>query len=259
MPAETIVEPIVVTHGGHRLLGTAWRPDAAGPTPTVIWYHGSKGVTRGLLSPSGAGGSALDAWRSMGLAVVAVSRRGYDESTGPSLADALEATEPGTEPYFAAVLDRLGEEEQDARAIAAAVRGLPWVDPQRTIAAGYSFGAILTARLLAADDAPAAGVAFALGAITWTDSPAIRADLSATAAAVRSPIMLVQAENDYSTAPLVELQAIMLEHGATSRSELYPPTGQGPDDGHVFCCLGTSLWRADVQAFLVDAGVVLAS
>jgi hypothetical protein len=90
----------------------------------------------------------------------------------------------------------------------------------------------------------------------WPHYPAVRELLLSRAAAIVDPIMVLQAENDYSTAPTPALLDVFQRSGITHRGIIYPPHGEGPEDGHAFCALGARSWGPDVQDFLADVGVI---
>ena len=63
--------------------------------------------------------------------------------------------------------------------------------------------------------------------------------------------MLIQAANDYSTAPSQELADETIASAAKSYVlKIYPPVGQTSDDGHNFHYLGIPQWEHDVFGFL---------
>jgi dipeptidyl aminopeptidase/acylaminoacyl peptidase len=151
---------------------------------------------------------------------------------------------------------RLLAESDDVLAAAAYLLDQPWVDRARLVCAGYSFGGIMTMLGLARSGDFAAGVNFASAAMTWPHYPAIRDLLLARVEQIRDPVMIIQAENDYSTAPTPALAAALERRGVEHRAIVYPAVGEGPADGHVFCALGGRIWSPDVQAFLTQVGVL---
>jgi dipeptidyl aminopeptidase/acylaminoacyl peptidase len=125
------------------------------------------------------------------------------------------------------------------------------VDQNRIALAGCSFGGIQT--LLAAERKAGAraGVDFAGAAITWDRSPLIPARLRAAARRAVIPILFVQAENDYNTAPSRELAAEMQKAGKPHELKILPPYGSTPQEAHTpFCANGGDVWGPDVFRFL---------
>ena len=62
--------------------------------------------------------------------------------------------------------------------------------------------------------------------------------------------MLIQAANDYSTAPGRQLADELRGLHKSFLLKIYPPVGQTSDDGHNFLYLGIPQWEHDVFEFL---------
>ena len=75
-------------------------------------------------------------------------------------------------------------------------------------------------------------------------------------AAITTPTTILQAENDYSTAPTAALAQVLAQNGVRHQARVYPAVGEGPADGHVFCALAGPVWGPDVRGFLAAAGVL---
>ena len=239
-----------------RLWGEIWRPAGAERQPAVIWNHGSRGRARGLQAPATGAATALRAWLSLGVAVFAPSRRGYDGAEGEELIEALGEAPPDSAAYGRRMVARMESETEDVLAALDFLAAQPWVEPARLVCSGYSLGAIVTLLALSRTRAPAAGVAFALGAILWPTSEPVRRLILETAENVDAPLMLVHARNDFSVDPARALESVLARRNPLSRVAIYPPVGDGPDDGHVFCTLGADQWAPDVERFLADAHVL---
>jgi dipeptidyl aminopeptidase/acylaminoacyl peptidase len=106
--------------------------------------------------------------------------------------------------------------------------------------------------LLAAerDNTIRAAVTFAAAASSWERSPELRKRLLAGAEKTTTPIMLIQAANDYSTAPSQELAGELRRLHKSYVMKIYPPVGQTSDDGHNFLYLAIPQWEQDVFNFL---------
>jgi dienelactone hydrolase len=255
--AETITRERVELDGpAGRLWGEIWRAAGAEGQPAVIWNHGSRGRRRGLEAPASDTTTALRAWLSLGLAVFAPSRRGYDGAEGKELMAALGEAPPDSAEYGRRMAERMERETEDVLVASDFLAAQPWVDPARLVCSGYSLGAIVTLLALSRTRAFAAGIAFALGAILWPTSEPIRRLILETAEQVDTPLMLVHARNDFSVAPAQALEPVLERRNPISRVVIYPSVGSGPDDGHVFCTLGANRWAPDVDRFLGDAHVV---
>ena len=64
------------------------------------------------------------------------------------------------------------------------------------------------------------------------------------------PISLIQAENDYSTAPTRELAAELVGLGTPHQAKVFPAFGLTRDEGHLFAANGAMIWGHAVRAFL---------
>jgi carboxymethylenebutenolidase len=62
--------------------------------------------------------------------------------------------------------------------------------------------------------------------------------------------MLIQAANDYSTAPSQELAEEFRRLHRSYVLKIYPPVGRTADDGHNLLYLEISQWGGDVLGFL---------
>ena len=91
---------------------------------------------------------------------------------------------------------------------------------------------------------------FAAAAGSWERSPELRERLRAAAEKTAAPIMLIQAANDYSTAPSYALADELERRHKPHLLKIYPPVGKTSDDGHNFLYLGIPQWEHDVFGFL---------
>jgi hypothetical protein len=64
------------------------------------------------------------------------------------------------------------------------------------------------------------------------------------------PICLVQAENDYSTAPTRALATELRRHAKVHAARVFPQFGLTADEGHLFFQNGAPVWGPFVRAFL---------
>lgn len=234
------------------LRGEVWVPPHHAASGLVLWNHGSRGRGRGLNAPRGRGRTALDVWLDLGLSVFTCSRRGYDDSEGQDIHHVLDHQEFGSIGYYECLAQRLYLELEDVLAAVGYARTQDWGKCCPIICSGYSLGAILTILALRESDELAAGIAFALGAITWEPSARMRGLITAGAASVDKPVMLIQASNDYSTGPTRNIGPILQKNNSLSRSLLMGACGGTPDDGHVVSALGADDWYPDVREFLRD-------
>jgi hypothetical protein len=238
------------------LRGEVWVPPHGAASGLVLWNHGSRGRGRGLNAPRGRGRTALDVWLELGLSVFASSRRGYDDSDGQDIHDILDHQEFGSVEYYECLAQRLYSELEDVLATVDYARTKDWGKDCPIICSGYSLGAILTIMALRESHELAAGVAFALGAITWDPSLRMRELITSGAESVDKPVMLIQASNDYSTGPTRNIGPILKKNNPLSRSLLMGACGESPDEGHAVSALGAEDWYPDVREFLRDISIV---
>jgi dienelactone hydrolase len=156
----------------------------------------------------------------------------------------------GTAEYDRALAARLGREAED---VAAAVDWLtrhPDVRAGEVGVIGSSFGGVTS--LLAAGRRPdlRCAVDFAGAAMNWERTPTLRTTMLAAARQLAMPLCLVQAENDYSTAPTRELAAELARHGKVHAARVFPAFGLTADEGHLFFQNGAPIWGPFVRAFL---------
>ncbi len=116
--------------------------------------------------------------------------------------------------------------------------------------AGHSFGGQLTLLAAERDRSVRAAISFAAAANSWPDSPELRQELLTAVRRTTAPIMLIQAANDYSTAPSRALADELERLHKPHLLKIYPPVGQTPDDGHNAVYQDTRLWEDDVFKFL---------
>jgi dienelactone hydrolase len=133
------------------------------------------------------------------------------------------------------------------------LRERPEVDPKKVVISGCSFGGIQT--ILAAErfSDVRAFVAFAPGAMSWSDSR-IQELLKRALRKSTGPVLILQAHNDYSLGPSAVLGKIAATSGG--RSTVYPNFGVSSQDGHwgfATSQAGVDIWGADVLAFIAAA------
>lgn len=232
--------------GPYRLAGYLYTPPGPGPFPCLITNHGStihQGTTD-VCRPAMA--AMLLGW---GYASFLPHRRGYGNSPGPAWREEVSA-EFGAPEYDRALAERLDRESDDV------VAALDFLDRQPDIAAGRigvmgsSFGGTVTLLAAAKADRFRCAIDFAGAAMNWERTPTLRETMLAAARRLRVPIYLIQAENDYSTAPTRELAAELERLGKPYQARVFPAFGLTRDEGHLFAGNGSMIWGREVRAFL---------
>jgi len=241
VPAE-----VRVPSGDRTLAAYLYLPPGVGLFPGLVLNHGSTihPGTSDFCRPGTA--AVLTAW---GYAVLLPHRRGYGNSAGPTWRQEVTA-EFGTVEYDWALAARLGREADDVIAAVDWLRSRPEVAAHRIGVIGSSFGGVMA--LLAAARCPwlRCAVDFAGAAMNWERTPTLRATMLEAARQLAVPIGLVQAENDYSTAPTRELAAELARLGKTHAARVFPAFGLTADEGHLFFQNGAPIWGPWVRAFL---------
>jgi carboxymethylenebutenolidase len=257
-PTSFLPETIVVPSGKLKLKGFLWKPNRPGPFPAVLFDHGSGGAdadhTAGLLMTEAAEKLA-PLFLKNGYAFLYVFRRGQGLSAdqGPFMQDILQQEEAakGREArqhlqFLMSTTDHL----DDVIAALSFLKTAPAIDAKRIAIVGHSFGGQLTLLAAERDKTVRAVVTFAAAAESWEHSPELRERLRTATKKTTAPIMLIQAANDYSTAPSQELASELRSLHKSYVLKIYPPIGQTSDDGHNFLYLGIPQWERDVFGFL---------
>jgi len=253
-----VPETVVVPNGKLQLKGFLWKPNGPGPFPTVLFNHGSGGAdadhTAGFRITEAAEKLA-PLFLKHGYAFLYLFRRGQGLSAdqGPFMQDILQQEEAarGKEArqhlqFMLATTDHL----DDVMAALAFLKATPAFDAKRIAVVGHSFGGQLTLLAAERDNSVRAAVTFAAAAGSWERSPELRERLRAAVEKTTAPIMLIQAANDYSTAPSQELADELRRMRKSYVLKIYPSVGQTSDDGHNFLYLGIPQWEHDVFGFL---------
>jgi dipeptidyl aminopeptidase/acylaminoacyl peptidase len=232
--------------GGYDLKGYLSLPPGSGPFPLMVCNHGS-GIDKGTFDVCRPGSAAL--LMSWGIAAFLPHRRGYGNSTGPGWREEASA-EFGTPEYDAQLSARLDHESDDVLAALDVAAALPEIRSDHIGVMGSSFGGITTLLSAAKTSRFRCAVEFAGAAMNWDRTPGLRKLMTEAALRLTQPIFFIQAENDYSIRPTLELAAVLAPTGKVMFSKLYPAFGLTPMEGHLFESRGAQLWQDDVRVFL---------
>jgi len=145
-----------------------------------------------------------------------------------------------------------GDQLDDALAALSFLKTAPGIDAHRIAGVGHSFGGVLTLLVAERENSLRAAVTFGAGANSWVPSRELRERLLAAVGKTTTPIMLIHAENDYSTAPGRELGAELERLHKPHVLKIYPPVGKTSDDGHNALYEAIPVWEDDVFKFLED-------
>lgn len=124
------------------------------------------------------------------------------------------------------------------------------IDARRIAVVGHSFGGQLALLTAGRDNTIRAAVTFAAAAESWERSRELRERLLAAMDKITASIMLIQAANDYSTAPSYALADELERLHKPHLLKIYPAVGKTPEDGHNFLYLAIPQWEDDFFRFL---------
>jgi carboxymethylenebutenolidase len=259
-PAPVTPETVVIPSGTLRLKAFLWQPAGPGPFPAVLFCHGSGGAdadhTAGLPMTEAAEKLA-PLFLKHGYVFLYLFRRGQGLSAdqAPFMQEVLRQEEvaKGKEArqhlqFILATTNHL----DDALAALAFLKATPAVDAKQIAIVGHSFGGQLTLLVAGGDHSVRAAVTFAAAAGSWERSPELRERLRSAVDRTTVPTMLIQAANDYSTAPSQELADELRRLHKSYILKIYPPVGQTSEDGHNFLYLAIPQWEQDVFRFLEE-------
>lgn len=233
---------------GLELHGFLYLPPGPGPFPLMITNHGSS-IAQGTSDLCRPGVAAL--LMSWGIASFLPHRRGYGNSPGTPWREEIDA-EFGTPLYDERLAARLDGESDDVIAALDHVSELPEIDADHIGVMGSSFGGTVTLFSAAKTPRFRCAVEFAGAAMNWEKTPGLRAAMHAAAANLTQPIFFLQAANDYSVRPTIELAEGLAGSSITVASKVYPPLGLSRDEGHFLYRDGPLVWGPDVRRFLED-------
>ena len=233
--------------GKLKLPGWLYRPAGEGPFPAVIWNHGSE--KNPLLQAELA-----RFYTEHGFVFFLPIREGHGNAPGPYILDLQQKIFAAgiNEKSLADAVQLQDRFNADVVAAVAWLKTQPFVDRDRIVMSGCSFGGIQT--LLTAEKGLGirAFIPFAPGACPGPTRP-FSSDSSRPPKTPKAPVFLIQAKNDFSTGPSERLGPLLAQHGPPSGNKIYPPFGAAHERGHAaFACwtLGTTLWGPDVLHFI---------
>lgn len=251
-PALHAKTPEVVSFpsGDKTLHGLLYKPSGPGPFRTVLYNHGS---APGLLNNE-AFARMAPLFTTRGWAFFAPYRRGQGLSAdaGPYIGKEISAAEArGGLQLAAATAVRLLDTQQlaDQMAALAWLEQQPFTQDAPIAVMGNSFGGVET--VLGADNTRyCAAVDAAGGAESWEKAPALRVLMTNAVKRAKIPILFIQAQNDYTTAPSDVLYEAMRQAGKKASIRIFPPFGKSASDGHGFAWKRGEIWASTVFPFL---------
>ena len=250
-------ETVFVKSGNLTLKGLLWRPIGKGPFSTVIFCHGSYATDDTTHEPINEASTLGPLFAGRGYIYFVLFRRGVGLSKGQGLnsADLMEKAfiQNGQGGRNQVQLEQLEtSQRQDMYAGISYLKSRPDTDKHRLALIGHSFGSSL-ALLVAENDTVLKAVIIFSGSVrNWNLSPLLRSRLLRAVKNITAPIMIIHAQNDYSTTPGNELDSVLNQHHKPHLLIIYPQFGNSANQGHNIIFLSPQIWQADVFKFLEE-------
>jgi dienelactone hydrolase len=252
-----VPDTIFVQSGNLTLKGLLWRPIGRGPFATIIFCHGNYTTDDTTHEPINEASALASLFVERGFIYFALFRRGVGLSEGQGLnsADLMENAFKlnGQDGRNEVQLQQLETSQmQDMHAGINYLKSRPDVDKHRMALIGHSFGSSL-ALLVAENDTVLKAVVIFSGSVrNWNLSPMLRSRLTSAVENINVPIMIIHAQNDYSTTPGTVLDSVLNRFHKPHILKIYPKFGNSANEAHNIIFLSPRIWRADVFTFLEE-------
>lgn len=243
------MEVLSFKSGNIELKGELYKPNSQGPYPLLFLNHGSAPK----MLNSYAAKQLAKHFNSKNFAVFMPYRRGQglSEDSGPYIMDLInEAIKIGGIAAGEEVLIRelTTNHLQDQKAAYEFVSKLDFIDKERIISIGNSFGGIQV--LLGLKDLKfCAAISASGGAKSWSKSAKLRELMISSVDSIEVPIFFFQAENDYDLSPSFILSKRMKSQSKKVIRKIYPKFGNDPREAHAFFYRSVESWYKDVLDF----------
>jgi dienelactone hydrolase len=233
--------------GDLTLHGFLYKPEGDGPFPAIIWNHGSEKLP-------GQQPELARFYTKHGFVFFTPHRHGQGRSPGAYIEDLIEkyaATDKNRTSVGKYVVKLQEEYNQDVVAAVEWLKGQSFVDQRRMVMSGCSYGGAQT--LLAAEKGLGlrAFAPFAPAAKSWANTE-LRKRLLEAVRNAKSPLFLIQAQNDFSIGPSEVLGPVIKQKGPPNQAKVYPPYGTTPQEGHYAFATkegGIAIWGSEVLDF----------
>jgi dienelactone hydrolase len=255
--AQDFIDPDTVSiHSGKLILkGLLWRPAGHGPFPAVIFCHGSYASDDTTHEPVIEASTLGPLFAGRGYIYLALFRRGVglSKDQGLNSADLMENAfkKNGQDGRNEVQLQQLETaQRQDMLVGISYLISRSDIDRNRIALIGHSFGASLALLVAEHDSVLKAVIIFSGSARTWNLSPQLRTRLINAVNNITCPIMIIHAQNDYSTIPGYVLDSTMNLLHKPHLLIIYPRFGNSANQAHNLIFLSPRTWDADVFKFL---------
>jgi dienelactone hydrolase len=130
------------------------------------------------------------------------------------------------------------------------VAALSEVDRKRVATIGCSFGGIKSVFAAEQGTGLVAAVDFAGAAMSWATEPPLQQRMITAVRNAKVPILFLQTENDFDTAPSKVLSEEVKKAGKPMQVHIYPPNGKSHQAGHGgFCFDEHPRWEMKCSRF----------
>ena len=241
---------VTYTNGALTLVGFIYKPDGPGPFPTLVWNHGSE--------PNPGGGPQFDSVAAIfvpaGYVVVAPTRRGHGNSQGTYIQDTIRLTrqKSGDAAAERLMVQLMGSEQLDDQLAGLSyAKRLAFVDTNKLVVAGCSYGGIET--MLAAERGAGfkAAMPISPAALSWRGHTVLQNRLIEAVRRIDMPVLLIQPPKDASLEPAKVLGDEAKRVSKSSfTAKVYPATM--PDSQQVHCfggAKGMHNWAKEALEF----------
>jgi len=247
-------DTVAVRSGELVLKGLFWRPSGTGPFPTVLFCHGNYGEAD-TADPVRQSSILGPVFSKEGYGLLLLFRRGVglSQSQGVNSAVLMDRAfkEKGQKGRNFIQIQQLETDQmQDMIAGISFLRKRKEVDLNHIGVVGHSFGGSLALLLASHEPKVKAVVVFAAAGYSWNLNPELRTRLISAVKKIKVPVMLIHAQNDYSTVPGYSLDSVMKKLNKPHLLKIYPAFGNSLSEGHNFIFLSTATWEADIFRFL---------
>lgn len=259
---------VKIPSGNLTIYGALWKPQGSGPFPTVIYNHGSEKRVALFAAQQGGYGNLGPFYVSQGFAFLIPLRRGHEFglnkqaialSEGQYFNDRVDAESQANPSQHNKIwLHEQDVDNEDVQAAVAWLKTQPYVDTNKLIMSGISFGGIQTTLASQVGLDVKAFIPFAPGAMSWNGVPELHDRLTRAMEHAKAPIFLIQAKNDYNLGPSEVLGRVLDKKGPPNQHKLYPEfyPELGHRSGHGGFATwpdGIAIWSPDVMPFIKQA------
>jgi dienelactone hydrolase len=258
--SQEFIGPDIVSVNSNKLTlkGLLWCPSGNGPFPSIIFCHGSYGGSDTIHIPECQLALLGPVFARNGYIFFSLFRRGVGFSTGQgeNSTDLMDKAfeERGQKGRNEVQLQQLQTDQlQDIMSGIKYMRTIVNLDTNRMTVMGHSFGGSLALLVAESDTCLKAVVVFAVAGYSWNLSPLLRTRLINAVKNIRAPIMIIHAQNDYSTTPGITLDSLMNIFNKPHLLKIYPKVGNSLSDGHNLVFQSIPTWEADVFKFLNES------